>query len=230
LGSPADIAAWIAERKRNYPTKARIQAKKKEEEARRLATLRALVESSRGSKKDQNTDGTPKGPKISKRQKAFEKHLAKAEQLRKELEESRNDSQPSNKFNLGSDYDSTDEDSVDSASSVESSSDESGSDDDRNQASDAESSDGPPDEESIEKLHEDKKPNTPAALPVSSSAPAQAPANKPKPLCHHFQQGKRCPRGKRCIYRHEKPASAAKGRVSIHSRVSVAYTQMKLIR
>ncbi|KAL1879125.1 hypothetical protein VTK73DRAFT_7244 [Phialemonium thermophilum] len=63
--NPADIAAWIEERRRNYPTKARVEAK-----------LRAAAKAQTGETKKSNED----------RDAELEKQQQKAEKLRKQLE------------------------------------------------------------------------------------------------------------------------------------------------
>ncbi|EON97787.1 putative nuclear fragile x mental retardation-interacting protein 1 protein [Phaeoacremonium minimum UCRPA7] len=66
---PQDISAWIAERRRNFPTQARVKAKLAAES----------VQSSNGIKEE---DADPRGVSLS----AYEKQQQKADKLRKQLE------------------------------------------------------------------------------------------------------------------------------------------------
>ncbi|KAK8243712.1 hypothetical protein HDK90DRAFT_522280 [Phyllosticta capitalensis] len=90
LKTSADIAAWIAERKKQYPTKARaLEKQKAEEEARKAREeTRSNAEASAERENKHKSKESPanKRTKKSDDRKAMEKHLAKAEKLRKKLE------------------------------------------------------------------------------------------------------------------------------------------------
>ncbi|OCL06857.1 hypothetical protein AOQ84DRAFT_68967 [Glonium stellatum] len=100
LNSPSDIAAWIQERKKRFPTKARIEEKKKEEEiekAHKQEMHRRVKEQAVANKKERS-DSRPNRIQMTKnlsldnedehQKKVLEKQLKKAEKLRKMLQRS----------------------------------------------------------------------------------------------------------------------------------------------
>lgn len=116
LGTSADIAAWIEERKKKFPTKARVEEKQAELQKRRQeqaeARKKAQEAQAEARKKAQDearkvadasrpefvgnaeqslpapSEMTKEKNADDKTKKALERHLAKAEKLRKKLEKS----------------------------------------------------------------------------------------------------------------------------------------------
>lgn len=111
LRSAAEVAAWIAERKKRWPTKARVEEKQKAEEkvreersqarrnlqdeqvearkklqAERDLARKKVLESQRQAQESRKEEA--KGAEDNKMRKALEKHLLKAEKIRKKLERS----------------------------------------------------------------------------------------------------------------------------------------------
>lgn len=100
LKSPADIAAWIKERKKRFPTKARIEEKIKEEEiekAHKQEMHRRVKEQNEANKRvrdDFGANHSPMSKNLSSdngdehRKMVLEKQLKRAEKLRKKLQRS----------------------------------------------------------------------------------------------------------------------------------------------
>jgi hypothetical protein len=100
LKSPADIAAWIKERKKRFPTKARIEEKIKEEEiekAHKQEMHRRVKEQNEANKRacdDSGANHSPVSKNLSSdngdehRKMVLEKQLERAEKLRKKLQRS----------------------------------------------------------------------------------------------------------------------------------------------
>lgn len=98
LNSPSDIAAWIAERKKRFPTSARIQEKVKEQALKRLHEQEAIrcvkgqAEANRRSKLDTQVSVNNIKPSVEsgdeKKRKAIERQMKKVEKLRKKLKKS----------------------------------------------------------------------------------------------------------------------------------------------
>ncbi|KAK7542865.1 nuclear fragile X mental retardation-interacting protein 1-domain-containing protein [Phyllosticta citribraziliensis] len=90
LKTSADIAAWIAERKKRWPTRARALEKQKAEEELRKAREEKRRNAEANFDKDNKHKAREAPGKKRKRDDhdrvAMEKHLAKAEKLRKKLE------------------------------------------------------------------------------------------------------------------------------------------------
>ncbi|KAL4911864.1 hypothetical protein BDW62DRAFT_39437 [Aspergillus aurantiobrunneus] len=261
LQTSADIAAWIEERKKRYPTQAKIEEKKKameeakkakedaqrqQKEAHKLATARAKKEQENYSHKEQPQGSSDpvdaaaraklKAEKLRRKLMKEEKRIAQAEadaQLARKLEDSQEGSleagmEPSTQLEVDkvrepdaerrvshaadglqfqlkpenrdpsayheqtvsdsvSDT-SDDSDWTSSSGSELSSSDSDGSDDDDD--------DSPPDQATSRR-------DGPERVPP----PAR---DEKKRLCRHFARNARCPRGKTCKFRHEKPDRGTK--------------------
>ncbi|KAL2352316.1 hypothetical protein BJ546DRAFT_1064593 [Cryomyces antarcticus] len=93
LGSSADIAAWIEERRKRFPTKQRIEERKEEGRKRidqrkeaQQAQQRAHNQESQRKRKERKTKVEQNDNE--QRKKAIEKHLIKAEKLRRKLKKS----------------------------------------------------------------------------------------------------------------------------------------------
>lgn len=97
LNTAADLAAWIEERKKRFPTKARIEENNKEKE-RRAAELRAARQEETERRKKKHDEAIEAQQKVKKekvnegqddeQQRKREKYLVKAEKLRRKLEKS----------------------------------------------------------------------------------------------------------------------------------------------
>ncbi|KAB2572534.1 hypothetical protein BFW01_g4126 [Lasiodiplodia theobromae] len=165
LKTPEDIAAWIEERRKRFPTKQRIAQKQKEEEEKRRTREEAQAErkprypqKERDTKKRKRKDDDKPDKAIRKAEKLREK-LRKAEEAvakaRAKLDsKAANENTP--KRNLGIDYDSDDsagKSGDDSSSLAESSSDVSTDSESDSSSSSGGSSDddAPPEEESSAK-------------------------------------------------------------------------------
>ena len=90
LSTPAEIAAWIEERKRRYPTQARVteavERKRKLQEADRIAREERKAISTRKRMVSQEASKQEREKKSKKRQKDVASEQSKAEKLRKDLE------------------------------------------------------------------------------------------------------------------------------------------------
>ncbi|KAH7060797.1 nuclear fragile X mental retardation-interacting protein 1-domain-containing protein [Macrophomina phaseolina] len=160
LKSAEDIAAWIEERKRRFPTKERIAQKQKEEEERKRAREQAQAEkrlkyqtSETQTKKRKRKDGDGQDKAIRKAEKLREKLRKAEEAVAKAKGEygSQNKDDTAPKRSLVINYDS--EDSADQTGEETSSLNESSSevstdsDSDDSSSSDNDSDDNPPPEE-----------------------------------------------------------------------------------
>ena len=90
LSTPAEIAAWIEERKRRYPTQARVteavERKRKLREADRIAREERKAISSRKRMVSQELSKQEREKKSKKKQKDVANERSKAEKLRRDLE------------------------------------------------------------------------------------------------------------------------------------------------
>lgn len=160
MKSAEDIAAWIEERKRRFPTKERIAQKQKEEEERKRAREQAQAEkrlkyqtSETQTKKRKRKDGDGQDKAIRKAEKLREKLRKAEEAVAKAKGEygSQNKDDTAPKRSLVINYDS--EDSADQTGEETSSLNESSSevstdsDSDDSSSSDNDSDDNPPPEE-----------------------------------------------------------------------------------
>ncbi|KAF2452706.1 hypothetical protein BDY21DRAFT_375398 [Lineolata rhizophorae] len=229
LATPADIAAWVSERKRKWPTKARVNEKRKAELRRRLEKEQEEKRKARGNEKA----GGARGKEYQ-----VEKERKKVEKLRRELEKSErrlaeavgtqakenttpkevkkgNEERaekeakktPKSKRNaaLGIAYESETESeasSVSSSNSEESSilSTDSSSDD----TSDVDDSDAAPEVESTRQKQPLASDPKPAKLRPKDKRLQQSPA-KEMPPCKFFEQRRQCPKGRKCRFKHEEP-------------------------
>ncbi|KAF2085685.1 hypothetical protein K490DRAFT_67565 [Saccharata proteae CBS 121410] len=203
LKSPEEIAAWIEERKKRFPTKARIEEKAKLDAEKKVARQqmadrvtaekKAHEKSVSDKRKKQKTQ--PEANDDDRRRKTMEKHLRKAEKLRKQLQQEEEKAaraaraanpvgqgqstkakllEAGSKPSLGLAYDSEDshdedDESEDDASSVVSSSSEDISSDSDETSDDSDDSDAPPDEE------------TSVKRPIKVAPPARKPREGPQP-------------------------------------------------
>ena len=90
LSTPAEIAAWIEERKRRYPTQARVaeaaERKRKLQEADRIAREERKAISTRKRMVSQELSKQEREKKSKKKQKDVANEKSKAEKLRRDLE------------------------------------------------------------------------------------------------------------------------------------------------
>lgn len=81
LNNPEEIAAWIAERKKRFPTKARVEEKKSAMEAAKKARDEALRQKKQDAKRTQKTPAKAAGDPVDEAAKAKQK----ADKLRRKL-------------------------------------------------------------------------------------------------------------------------------------------------
>jgi hypothetical protein len=225
LRTPAEIAAWIAERKRRYPTQAKAEAAKKEveekrkrweeaqaakQEARREAQARRDEErrvrhnKTQARQEEQTQTQTQmaesKADKLRKKAAKLERQLAKAEEALRLAQEKKQkrDSGVTAAGSVGSEHAAEDvaEDS-DVTSSSGSSSSESESEDDDSMASDAASSTS----NSAPEVLDTKKQS---AVAHGFSAATPRPAVPPR-VCKNLIKYGRCRFGAKCRFSHERP-------------------------
>jgi hypothetical protein len=102
LSTPEDFRAWIEERKKRYPTQARIEAKQAERKALQEKRKQAKFERKHKAKAQakpaetaEKSHATPPPAKaqddVERQKKKLEKHLRKAQKLRALLEKSESD-------------------------------------------------------------------------------------------------------------------------------------------
>ncbi|KAH7123944.1 hypothetical protein B0J11DRAFT_530285 [Dendryphion nanum] len=222
LQTAAEVASWIKDRRKHFPTQERIQQRTKEEQERRGAELEFL---SRVKGKKQRIKEPAKHPRKkpdkildAARNAAKEKARAELESLRKKLHESmlakKDAASVSDKTTLqtldlglgyGSDSDSGDDaSSVLSDSSVLSSSEESADEvseahSDSEPDADDSDSDAPPEAQSSKAQ--------PSALPIAPPPPRPAPIERAlkrpsRGVCDAWKEKGACPRGDGCSFQH----------------------------
>lgn len=164
LKSVEDIAAWIEERKKRFPTKERIAQRQKEERKRTREQAQAekklkLQPQEKSTKKRKRKDGDEQDKAIRKAEKLREK-LRMAEEAvakAKEKQDSQSIGEAAPKKSLGINYDSdetAEQSSDDESGSLVASSSEISIDsdsDDSSSSSDGSGDDAPPEEESSAK-------------------------------------------------------------------------------
>ncbi|KAF2099391.1 hypothetical protein NA57DRAFT_74892 [Rhizodiscina lignyota] len=214
LNSPAAIATWLAERRKRYPTKARMEEKRKAERQAELDRLKQkVIESQKAKAAQEQKLKDAQKEKDAKLQSKLEKAERKAGKLRQQLlqrqtaadkEDDSEETQTStaapstaapSKANLGLNYDSDSVDGIDDERKTKG--DDAGSSSD----SDDSSSDEAPDQE-------------------SSQAPATAPAPHAKAwhdvpdylmpfvrnkYCKFFLLNGYCGRKNTCMRKHDLP-------------------------
>ncbi|PSN63331.1 hypothetical protein BS50DRAFT_577082, partial [Corynespora cassiicola Philippines] len=219
LQTPAEMAAWIKDRRKCFPTRKRIEEKQKENAEKRAAELEFLRKVS-GKKKPENT--APASISTEERDALSAKRKEKLEELRRKVHENmatkaEASSQPIKEkhqaVDLGLGYASDTESDADQSSeldeessvvsSSEESSNESGSD------SDAEDSDAPPE------MQSSKKP--PAAIKAPPPAPKPV-KEMPKNPCNQWMETGKCKFGKRCKYTHP-PRDAQTKRKGLYEKL-----------
>ncbi|KAL4902529.1 hypothetical protein BDW74DRAFT_157982 [Aspergillus multicolor] len=229
LQSPVDIAAWIAERKKRFPTQAKIEEKKKaleeakkaskakqeaqrqQREARKLATARSKKEH---EKKEQPRDivdpadaaakAKLKAEKLRRKLLKEEKRIAQAEA---DAERARKREEPQE----GSTPTANQPDNQISAVHGEQADDD--LDSVTSEDSDWTSSSGSDlsSSESDESDDDDASPPDQATSRREGPERVAPPArDEKKRVCRHFARNGRCPRGKTCKFVHEKPERGVK--------------------
>lgn len=236
LGLPSEVAKWVAERRRQYPTKARIEQKRQAtrqaelvarqaEQAARQAELDRLkqkVIESQKSKAAQELKA--KEVKDAKLKSKLDRHVRKAEKLRQQLlqaqaasesvqgqpGEARSSNPTKSNASLGIDYDS---DSDQDVAIKESSSDVETSSDNDTSSTESDSEDSSSDEDAPEE--QSSKASNTASLPTVRPRPDPIPVPdylEPfvrKHYCTFFLLNGYCrnQKYKNCRYKHELPAT-----------------------
>lgn len=208
LQTPAEIAAWIKDRSKNFPTKERIAQKAQEAVERRAHELEFLrkVQGKTSSRPSRPEPGKPTAD--AARRPAAEQSKAKLGSLRTRVEESRVGKQrPSDasqapvpsgasqrpQFDLGLGYASDSESSsysiLDEESSVVSSSS------DADSSEDSDSNDDAPEAES-------SKTAPPPFVPPRSPPPKPLPKKEGDGICIAWKRWGNCKRGPKCPFEH----------------------------
>ncbi|KAF2143653.1 uncharacterized protein K452DRAFT_296654 [Aplosporella prunicola CBS 121167] len=226
LKSAAEVAAWIEERKKRFPTKARVEEKRKQDdearEAKRLAQEQAAAErkakfgdKAEPGKKRKDDEKTKKAMskieklrmKLAKAEAKAERAAAKPNETRKAEPDNKIDAEavsapPSNppKLNLGINYES-DEDEDRGASDAESSVVSSSSEEPSSDSDELSSSDSEDEEESDSDAPPDEE--------SSSKRPIRVEPPKRKPV-----QQEKLPRSAR-----KEVAAGPKRTMSLHDRL-----------
>jgi hypothetical protein len=242
LKSKEDIAAWIEERKKRYPTRAKAEqnallkaktkqlqeaaAAKQREEARKqqearkaaakeLTEKRKEQEAKRAEAKE--SSGQKSSAKVNvkaeKLQKRLDKALAKVAQLEaKKSAKAVTDVAPTFDIDSVTKEEVLDEDVIDSDPDTDDTS------------SSGTSSDG-----EDEPIEVSIKPDWPVQMPPPKREPPKR-DNKERGICRNFLNMGRCQRGRSCRYKHELPnrgqaskaasTSESNPRMSLHERVS----------
>lgn len=221
VNNRAEMVAWLAERKKRYPTKARLEERQKAEQDAELERLKHRVKASRDANQSKvaqaaNTSPT-KQTKEQKQRARLERHLLKAEKLQRHLAQahsvngSATDEKVGNVIKpslLGENYESDDE--VDKGSNPQSeSSSDSVTSSDSDSGSDTSTSDSSEDEAPEEA-------SSKQAPPVQKPQPERKPKERePVPehlipwikrgFCRDFIQHKPCRYGNRCRKKHKIP-------------------------
>ncbi|KAF2270495.1 hypothetical protein CC78DRAFT_611394 [Lojkania enalia] len=225
LRTPAEMAAWIKDRKKNFPTQRRIAEKEKEAQTRRqreLEFLRKLKQRDEKDKSDANhVRPTNEKPSSEVRRKSKEERQKELDQLRKKLHESvlakksasaepekvkiTVETRKLNAVDLGLGYSSDtdsdfDESSILSESSVVSSSEESTEESDSN--SDDGDSDSAPEEQSSKTAPPAIFQPPPPPVSTPNLALKQQKKFSGRSVCKHWQATGKCSYGVRCRMAH----------------------------
>lgn len=204
----AEVAAWIKDRRKNFPTQKRIMEKQEEAARKRTAELEFLRRvKGKPPKERKEANDTPARPSKGReepehnsvKQEAEKKRQEELAVLRKKLHESmvQKQSKPA-VVDLGVGYDSEtesdEESSVLSESSVVSSSEDSDSDSRSDSGSDSESNEAP--ETTSSKV-------APPPIKVPPAPPAASRTEtKSNKLCTNWKRNGRCPYYSKCKYEH----------------------------
>jgi len=198
----AEVAAWIKDRRKNFPTQKRIKEKAEEAARKRMAELEFLRKLQGKPPKEQHVDSQSR-PTKSRDTSQDDKTKRESERrrqddlaaLRKKLHESMIKKQAAPKVDLGlgyaSDTASEEESSVLSESSVVSSSEES----EEDSESESEDSDEAPEPTSSKVA--------PPAVKVPPPRPAAPQSDtKSTKLCSNWKRNGKCPYYSKCKYQH----------------------------
>ncbi|GAB1212859.1 hypothetical protein ATERTT37_002008 [Aspergillus terreus] len=239
LQSPEDIAAWIEERKKRFPTQARIEerkkameeAKKAREEAARQREQRRQ-ETKRAQKEQANDGANPMDEaakakqradklrrKLQKEQKRVEKAEADAERARMKVEElQKAASAQAQPGGSGSDVapqgvETTDAVSTDTANVVPSKDaveDDAALSSHASESSDWTSSSGSDTSSDSDDSDDDSAPEEATSRREGPERVAPPARESKKRICRHFLRTGRCLRGDNCKFLHEKPERPVK--------------------
>lgn len=219
LSSNKALADWVVERKRNWPTKARIAAKKQQELKQQQDALRRKLEDAQARKKAESQDQKTK-PNIPPPDSLPAKKLTKVEKLREKLAKAEakaaaktvikvedkpspsvataaveKDSSSAPKNSL---VDSTyaDTDSSNAAASESS--------DDLTSSSSSEASSDDDIDIKSEPVEDSSTINMGPILHENTTTPRSPPPEMTPQICRSFASTGRCTRGKYCRYKHER--------------------------
>ncbi|RDW81764.1 CCCH zinc finger protein [Aspergillus mulundensis] len=229
LQSPQDIAAWIAERKKRFPTQAKIEEKKKameeakkankakqeaqrqQKEARKLATARAKKEQ---EKKEQPRDSLDPADAAAKAKMKAEKLRRKLMKEEKRIAQAEADAERARK------RDEPQEGSIPTAVQADNQtpavhgeqanedlSSVSSEDSDWTSSSGSDLSSSESDKSDDD---DDSPPDQATSRREGPERVAPPARDEKKRVCRNFARNGRCPRGKACKFIHEKPERGAK--------------------
>ncbi|KAL6239384.1 hypothetical protein BDW75DRAFT_198854 [Aspergillus navahoensis] len=232
LQTSADIAAWIAERKKRYPTQAKIEEKKKamedakkakeeaqrqQRETRKSAAVLAKKDQEKKEQKirdsldpaDAAAKAKLKAEKLRRKLMKEEKRIAQAEadaERARKLDERQEDSVPAEREADQAQQQASaahgEQVAGDSASDTSNDSDWTSS-----SGSDLSSSDsGESDND------DDSAPEQATSRREGPERVAPPVRDEKKRVCRHFARNGRCPRGKTCKFTHEKPERGPKAK------------------
>lgn len=231
LSTPEDIAAWIEERRRRYPTAARIAAKEREEKERKQEASEAqtkrkeaaqqekekqtptkgaatIVDESTTSNKDSTkepgvavNEGKPDETSATSKKSLIKASLARAGINEDELTAVSDDDGDSSTFD---DSDTTDPDSEEDEEGDDRDGDSSDS-----SSSSSSSSDSGPETKTSRRLAPERVPPPIRKAPNSNPGPKDTPENanrrKSNRICRYFAKSGHCRNGLNCMFRHEMP-------------------------
>ncbi|KAL4752647.1 hypothetical protein BDW72DRAFT_170705 [Aspergillus terricola var. indicus] len=233
LQSSADIAAWIAERKKRFPTQAKIEEKKKameearkakkikeeaqrqQREARKLAATRAKdqekKEPTRGIQDpaDAAAKAKLKAEKLRRKLMKEEKRIAQAEadaERALKLDGKQEDSVPTERE---ADQPEKKESAGHDEQAVGDSASNASDDSDWTSSSGSDLSSSDIDESSDDDDSAPEQATSHREGPERVAPPAR---DEKKRVCRHFARNGRCPRGKTCKFAHEKPDRGTKAK------------------
>ncbi|KAF2106698.1 hypothetical protein BDV96DRAFT_590721 [Lophiotrema nucula] len=219
LQTPAELQAWIRDRRKQFPTRKRIAEKAREvaeQRAKELEFLKKVKGDSGVERKVAQAPPAQKPLKHIERSKEEEGRQRELAQLRQRLHESMlaknaskeaasaqstTDGTQSKSIDLGLGYDSEtdsdDEDSVLSDSSVVSSD---------NASAEESSDDSDADSDAAPEEHSSKTAPPPIVQPPPAPLPVQAVEKTPRKntpkVCHNWEQTGRCKFGRKCRFPH----------------------------
>lgn len=232
LSTKEDIAAWIEERKRRYPTAARIAAKQREEEEKKEKAVEAQARKKEVDRREKREPRpTKQETSIVEEAASNKKNIQKAEVSGNEPEKKPEETSAADGNSLvkttmaraginekdvtemsdeGDSSTSEESDTTDTDSEDDEKSDDNDEDDDSaSSSSSSSSSDSSPETTTSRRVAPDRVPPPSRKPATSNSVSKDKPegANKPKSMriCRYFAKTGRCRMGQNCMFRHEMP-------------------------